>query len=72
MTRKNKSMQELIDECLKRGLPVTNEDNIEQLNIYLRVADHIDHEDDVNDREIFEGLEVKKKKRSFLSRLFSL
>lgn len=72
MTRINHSKQQLLDECLKRGLPVSTDDNIEQLKLYLNLADHIDNEEDETDREILNEIEVKKKKRSFLSRLFTL
>lgn len=76
MINKSKSKHELIEECLRRGLPVTNEDTIETLNLYLKVADHVDHDDDVNDREIFDEMELKRKQdkssKSFLSRFFSL
>lgn len=73
MSNNKRSKQELIDECLRKGLPVTSEDNTETLHLYLNMANKIDKDDDEIESSFFDALERErneKKSRSFLSKLF--
>lgn len=68
-----RSRQELIDECLKKGLPVTSEDSTETLHLYLSVANKIDKDDDLLENDFFDELEkerVEDNRKSFFSKLF--
>lgn len=73
MSNLKKSRQELIDECLRKGLPVTSEDSTETLQLYLNMANKIDKDDDILENKFFDSLEKERadqKNKSFLSKLF--
>jgi hypothetical protein len=64
-------MDELIEECIRRGLPVTREDTIESIKLYLEMANRIDFEDKPPDQRLFEfplNKPAKKANRSILAK----